>query len=430
MKSYKSFLLLDRFRLLFCLFLALAFVCLDTAVGGKLKIVIQVANKAGVKRSVPIRSSLPAKITPKDVEDTAGLNIGYDVKSDTYYVEGSIEMEPGEIRRFDVVVRDIWLIDPANIEAYNKRAGVLSSMLSGTKVSSDSDKEFTKIKSLITEINKRQDSNGITTVDPVDHIQAYETNLKALHKVKLGIGKMENLAMDAGLNPGDSLIGDDITASIPRKDVHVPDKYGEAIMKITVHNASATRSITHDIRRDLPPELNVDDVLDSAGLEVRFDPEKKVAYLIKYAVALEPQETKTFNVKIRDKWNINSDRMLFLQKKANDLIAQSTGKNHIEAVVNTLNSAVKDLDSIMKKKGPKELNPAYIAYYRRQSDSLDGIEHTLNRIDAALKPLNTKRGYNMPAPDKKTTWLIIYVILGFLAVMSLLFFLRWYVRSS
>jgi len=431
MKSYKSFLVLGRLRWLFCLIIAFGFACADSAMGGKLVIVIQAANKAPVKKSVAIRSSLPAKITPEDVLESAGLNIGYDVKSDTYYVEDSIEMEPGQIRRFDVVVRDIWLIDLAEVESYRKRANILSSMLSGSKYSADSDQELTMINDLVSEIGDRQAKNGITSVEhPIDHIQAYETNLKVLQKVKHGIGKMENLAMSAGLNPGKSLIGDDITASIPRDDAHMPDEYGEAIMRITVHNQSATRSIKPDIRRDLPPELSVDDVLDSNGLEVRFDPKVKLTYLFKYDLVLAPQETKTFVVRIRDKWNINSGRMIFLQEKANKLLEMSSGRNHIEAVINTLNGAVEELELVMKAKGPTELNPAYIAYYRRQSESIDDIEHSLNRVDAALETLETTKGYKVPAPDKKTTWLIIYVILGFLAVMSLLFFLRWYVRSS
>ncbi len=410
--------------------MALGLVCSDSAIGGKLVIVIQAANKASVKRSVPIRSSLPAKITPDDVLDKAGLDIGYDVKSDTYYVEGSLEMAPGEIRRFDVVVRDIWLFDVDEVESYRKRSNDLSSMLSGTKFSSESDEEQGNVKTLIAGMIERQKKNGITTVDPINHIQAYETNLKSLQKVKHSIGKMENLAMAAGLNPGESLIGDDINQSIPRHDAHAPTEYGEAVMRITVHNPSASRSIKPDIRRDLPPELSVDDVLESGGLEVRYDSKEKLAYLFKYNLEMQPMETITYVVRIRDKWNINGDRMQFLQDKANDLLQDSSGRNNIEAVINTLNGAVEDLGEIMKTSGPTELNPAYIAFYRRQSDKLDDVEHILNRVDSSLKPLHTNLGHSMPAPDKKTTWLIIYVILGFLAVMSLLFFLKWYVRSS
>jgi hypothetical protein len=112
------------------------------------------------------------------------------------------------------------------------------------------------------------------------------------------------------------------------------------------------------------------------------------------------------------------------------LLVLTSGRGNIQAVETSLRGALETLEAIKDKKGPETLNPAYIAFYRRQADQLDDVEQVLNRVDSALKPLETKRGFDIPAPDKKTTWLIIYMILGFLALVSLLFFLRWYVRSS
>jgi len=152
--------------------------------------------------------------------------------------------------------------------------------------------------------------------------------------------------------------------------------------------------------------------------------------VFKDAVEVQPQETLTFDVRIRDKWNINGARMAFLQQKGSQLLGMTSGRANIEAVENTLKGALEALEGVMKEVGPETLSPAYISFYRRQVDRLDEVERDLNRVDSALKPLDTNRGFDIPAPDKKTTWLIIYVILGFLALVSLLFFLRWYVRSS
>jgi len=409
---------------------AFGLVYADSALGGRLELLIQAGNPANVKKTVHIRSNLPARITPADIEELDSLNLGYDVKSDIYYVEDYVEMDPKETRPFSIIMRDIWLIDEGQVELYSKRAKVLSSLLSGSDYSADSSKVFAEVKTKIDEILVRQKENGITIVEPIKHIQAYEQNIKTLQAVKLGIGKMENYALAAGINPGKNLIGDDISASVPKRNAHIPKEYGEAIMKITVRNSSATQSIKTDVRSNLPPELSVDDVVDAGGLEVRYDPKLKCTYVFKYDLELQPQESVTYKIRLNDKWNVNGERMKYLQDKANDLLDQSSGRNSIEAVINTLDTAVKDLDSVMKATGPAELNPAYIAYYRRQADSLDKIEKKLNRVDAALKPLQTNTGFKIDAPDKKTTWLIIYVILGFLAVMSLLFFLRWYVQSS
>jgi uncharacterized membrane protein YuzA (DUF378 family) len=37
---------------------------------------------------------------------------------------------------------------------------------------------------------------------------------------------------------------------------------------------------------------------------------------------------------------------------------------------------------------------------------------------------------DVPRPDKRTTWIIIYIILGFLGIFSLLFFLRWFGKGK
>jgi len=400
------------------------------AAAGKLVLKIQAVNKADSPQPVELRRSLPDRITADDILDLDGFNLGYDVRSDTYYVYDTVQMASKDILVREVTMKDIWVIDEALLANYRTRSDELKRLLAGTGSSADSEKEQAKVQQRTEEIVARQRENTITTVSYIRHIQAYESNLKALQEVRQSVGRLENLTMAEGLNPGSELIGDDQSAAAPRRDVHFPTQYGEAIYKITVHNNSATLPRTVGVRKDLPPEIAIDDVIDSGGLEVQYDPKAHLAYVFKDAVEVQPQETLTFDVRIRDKWNINGARMAFLQQKGSQLLGMTSGRANIEAVENTLKGALEALEGVMKEVGPETLSPAYISFYRRQADRLDEVERDLNRVDSALKPLDTNRGFDIPAPDKKTTWLIIYVILGFLALVSLLFFLRWYVRSS
>ena len=421
---------IGRVQRLLCVVTALGLVCAGPALGGKLVLKIQAFNKSDTTQSVPIRSSLPERITPDDIIEKGDLNIGYDVKSDTYYVYNTVQLAPKTPFLREVEMKDIWLIDEEEVDALQKRAGALAGLLSGTTYSAESGEARTKADTRSDEILARQAENGITAVSAIRHIQAYESNLKALKELKQSVGKMENLAMAAGVNPGNALIGDDRSAAIPRRDVHFPQEYGVAKVMITVRNSSPTRARTVPVRREMPPEISIDDVLDAGGLAVRYDPKARVTYVYKDDVEVPANDEVAFEVLIRDKWNINNERMTFLQEKANQLLIMTSGRANIEAVGNTLGAAVEALEEITKEVGPETLSPEYIAFYRRQADRLDDVERELNRVDSALKPLETKRGFDIPAPDKKTTWLIIYIILGFLALVSLLFFLRWYVRSS
>jgi len=90
------------------------------------------------------------------------------------------------------------------------------------------------------------------------------------------------------------------------------------------------------------------------------------------------------------------------------------------------------LDEIGAHRGPEELNETYVAFYRQQRDRVDVIDQTLARIRSAMSPgtMRSRKGFSPKPPSMKTTWLIIYIVLGFLAVVSLLFFFRWFGRSK
>jgi len=419
-------------RRLFAGFLALSVFTAGTpALATRLVVKIQAANPSADKaQPVEIRASLPARITTNDIVNLAGLNLGYDVKSDSYYVHATIQLAPKEIVVREVELNDIWLIDEAEVKTLETRAAQLSGLLASTPHGAMAQEANNAVRQGVADILQRQDENQITRVSPVRHIQVYEANRKALKEVRQHVGQIENLALASGINPGDTLVGDDRGAAAPRRHVHFPVAFGEAVYKITVRNSSPTQSRRVPVRRDLPPEVTIDDVLDAGGLSVRFEPKDGVTAVYDDALELAPLETKTFDVRIRDKWNVNGPRIDFLGAKVVELRAVIADRFNLGAVANMLDEAETRLAAIAGENGPAEFTPAYIAFYRRQADRLDVIEQDLNRIDAALKPLETKRGFPLPAPDKKTTWLIIYVILGFLALLSLLFFLRWFVRSS
>ena len=79
-------------------------------------------------------------------------------------------------------------------------------------------------------------------------------------------------------------------------------------IKIIAVNPSDTKNLKTKIEQILPPELKPDDVLDKAGMEVRFDPEKKQCWLTQ-EVELTPKETRTFEVAIRNVWAISGDEI-------------------------------------------------------------------------------------------------------------------------
>jgi len=405
------------------------FTALPTAYAAKAKLRLRVVNRLDEPKTMTLRSNLPSRITTNDIVSLGGMSLRYDVKSDVYYVYEEIELAPKAHDTRVIEINDIWLIDEEKINSIENKANELIDMLAGTDYSAKGAAVLEQIKAKTEAVLKSQDENAISKVSVVRHIQAYETNLKDLQQASQGLGQLENYALSAGLSPGDGLSGEDKSAARPNRDVHFPEEYGTAIYRVSVVNDSPVARKT-DLRQDLPSEVTIDDVLDSAGFSVARDEETGLIYLHRKGVEVEANNRVEFRVTIRDKWNINGPRIKYLHKTAEELRITTSGRKKIEAVENTIKRAIADLETIAEEKGPVAFGPAYIAFYRRQADRLDTVESSLNRIEAAIRPLETKKGFDIPAPDKKTTWIIIYSILGFLAVVSMLFFLRWYVRSA
>jgi hypothetical protein len=200
-----------------------------------------------------------------------------------------------------------------------------------------------------------------------------------------------------------------------------------------VRNTSPLEAHSISIKRDLPPEIKVQDVLNGGGLEVGFDPKTETCYVFKENIKLDPGAVTNFDVTIRDKWNINQPRVGLLMAQATNLLALIADKETYRSVEQSLSGVIGDLERVGAETGPGTVGETYVAFYRGQADRLDEIEKRINRVESAIRPLvkTTKWGLGrIKPPSLKTTWLIIYIVLGFLAVMSLLFFLRWYGRSQ
>jgi hypothetical protein len=224
------------------------------------------------------------------------------------------------------------------------------------------------------------------------------------------------------------LVGEIRRVAKPKSEVELPpEQYNTAIVRITVSNTSPNRQRKIPLRRDLPPEIRADDVLDPGGLTVGTDFETGGAYVARELV-LDPGETVVFDVQIRDKWNVNMPRAGQVREKAQEILGRVNLKPHFNSVAETLEGLIGELEALEQETGPEEFTTEYVAFYRDQAKRLDAIEEKIYRIEAATRPIDrtVKLGFPVKPPSMKTTWLIIYIILGFLGFVSLLFFLRWY----
>ncbi|MBN2301829.1 MAG: hypothetical protein JXN60_04865 [Lentisphaerae bacterium] len=408
-----------------------------SAAADKVVLRIWAANPAKEAKTVQIKSNLPARVREHHILNRAGLDLGYDVRGDVYYVHKDVLLQPkgesGAVVEYRIEIEDIWQISPDKLDELTKHSDELIKKLNGTDSVKDAEAIHQKIKEWIADIRQRQTANSVKPgIDAIQHIKAYDDNLIVLGSVKKCVGDLENMVLGVGQDPG-KLIGDIRGAAQPNRDIEIsPETYKTAIIRISVKNSSETQAKEIPVSRRLPTEIKANDILDSGELLVRTDPQTGHCYVYKTKVAIPANSTVLFEIKIRDKWDVNEPRIGLLENKANMILEAVSARRAYPSIEAKLKELLLLLVEIGKQEKPTKLDGEYIAFFRRQATRLDEIEQQINRIETVLKPMekSTKLGFKAKPPSAKSTWMIIYIILGFLALMSLLFFLRWFGKTK
>jgi len=411
-----------------CLGVALLLLAIaPPAWAGKIVLRIRAGNRMDETRKVQIKSSLPAGITTNDIINLAGLNLGYDVDSGTYYVHKEVEFGPRETAVFDVEIKDVWVVATEELARLRERAGSLADKLKSTAGAGTGAQLREAIDQAAAQIGESQERTSIKAgARPVDHIRAYEANRERLGRLKKDLGRLENLVLANHRDPGGPLLGTAETVVAQRPRAMSPADYTPVMWRITAFNPSTMLTRTISVTSNLPREIQAQDVLDAGGMDVKKDPQTGNLLVVRDNVEIGPGQTAVFQVKVRDKWNINAPRIADLKTNAVELLNRVKQSGSFEPGVALLQEVVSDLERMSAERGPAALNERYVDFYRVQAVRLDENEAKIARVQSALRPAQySPRGTFQPRPPTlRTTWLIIYIILGFLAVLTIVVSVR------
>jgi len=254
-------------------------------------------------------------------------------------------------------------------------------------------------------------------------------------RVRKDLSVLENLVFGAGKDPGKLEGSARARPDAAPLEMALAGVTNELTLKIRVTNPSA-RPQKLPVRQDLPAEIGLADVLDAGGLEALFDAGRQVAYVYSAGVELGPREERLFEVRIRDRWRPDPDRVDRLTGRATNLLAIAQTFKEYGSILDLSQGLVAELESLRTGGVPTTVNAEYVAQARERERRLQTAESKILRLEELFRPQEVQRKLpeasmlDVPRPSTKTTWAIIYVILGFLGLFSLLFFLRWYGKSK
>lgn len=104
-----------------------------------------------------------------------------------------------------------------------------------------------------------------------------------------------------------------LTVGIIFSCVGMPWAHGDVYINVmAVNGAPAPKSSA--VKFDLPGELTAEDILDTNGLQLDYSVDD-AAYYVYGDVTLKPKESKTFRIRIKDKWQVTGDQVADLKKQ-------------------------------------------------------------------------------------------------------------------
>lgn len=99
-------------------------------------------------------------------------------------------------------------------------------------------------------------------------------------------------------------------------------------LNVLAVNGTESR-LEKDVEVHLPPEVKLEDILETSGLKVQFD-SGTGTYMVYDKVLLEPKQSKTFKVRIRDVWQITPDSMNEVRKQIEESFGRLEGTKYLE----------------------------------------------------------------------------------------------------
>ena len=144
--------------------------------------------------------------------------------------------------------------------------------------------------------------------------------------------------------------------------------------KMLAVNPSNTQPLKTVISQPLPQEIDPNnDILDKAGLQVRFDSENNI-YLLFGEVELKPRETKTFEVRVRDVWQVTPEAIEATKKDLEEQINGLKGTKFYDTAKLLYEKAQEGIDRIVEEQGRPMGVKQHIELYRAHVQQLEDIK--------------------------------------------------------
>jgi hypothetical protein len=158
-----------------------------------IKYVIEADNPSDKPLETKITHFLPKGIQAQYVVSSGGFDVRYDSDLDQLYLEKEETFKPGEKKRFEIEIKDLWYFPEKMLTSYREQADGLETELSGTKFKSLANLLYKEIIVNLDEIkNSQAEARSLK-----DRIALYQINSEKEKKIKKNLDKLKIVLADA-----------------------------------------------------------------------------------------------------------------------------------------------------------------------------------------------------------------------------------------
>jgi len=379
---------------------------------GKVILNIKVVNPSDQPQTKVISQALPGGLNSNDIISLDGMELCYDSSRTGYVVRTEIELGPKQSKTFEVEVRDVWVIRDDELADLSRHAKKLGTLLEGSIHAARGVMLETAITNCLDVIAGNQAANEAARAGAERHIDAFERNNRQLNSVKGFIAELEDIVVSIGKDP-DRLTLFRGSEGAVEGPVSESDR---VVFKVIAMNMSATESRSLNIKQYLPSEVGAGDVIDADSLQVRPDLEKGACFVFKDGVELKPAETLSFNVVVKDRWNVNGKRMKLMKYRLVAAWEKARALKDYKSIEVQISRVVELMKTIEQAVAPATLDQGYIGFYKAQTSDLGVVDGYIARIERMVP--------GAPAPPARYAWLAIYGLIVFVAIFGAAVFLR------
>lgn len=421
------------------------------------------------EKTMPVKAYLPKGTKPEDITEKGNFIVEYDFEKSLYYAYQEVKLGPKETVVLELALRDVWSIPEEEIKAFTEHTQKILKALDTSEYYEQAKILAASITSRLDKITALENQPGAT---PEQKISNHELNLNTLKEIKKDIGILEDLALEAGslssaqvseLKGEGPVVSEVIRAETPAQEVQ-----NLKTIKLKIEISNPAREIKDiPLKYYLPSEIKPEYVESLEGLELVHDYHRGIYYVYKEAVKLAPEEKKEFIIEVKDVWNIPPSQIEILKQHTEELAKSLSLSAYKELAKPLVDKITATLNSIIETQNNPNISvEGHIGDYRANLIRLEEtkkdvakLEKLVNQEGGSVKVTLAERESQAPkseaikhrvvggllrgaqgvelvgksifrgkAPDASTTWKIIWIIMGFLAVVSFLFFILWWMQ--